>query len=84
MVSITKTQVTTYEITHIILDMMDFNECFRTIRKNYKYKGFSCFNCGREFQDEEKISVIFTKKGNKTVCRKCGQKLKEELDTKSE
>ena len=81
MPTITKTKTTTYDITNVYLDMMIFNESFRRIRKNYKYTGFSCFNCGKSFQDGEKISVIFTKKGNKTVCHECGEIFANELNT---
>ncbi|MBA1335893.1 MAG: hypothetical protein HPY66_1711 [Firmicutes bacterium] len=76
---ITKTRTTTYRISHVYLDMMVFNENFRRIRADHKYQGFECFSCGKHFQDDEKISVIFTDKGNKTVCHECGAKFKEEL-----
>ena len=82
MPSITKLKTTVYNISNVSIDMLEFNEHFRNIRKNYKYKGFSCFNCNKHFLDGDKISVIFTNKGNRTVCKECGEKFKEEIDTK--
>lgn len=69
---IIKTRTTTFKITHIALDMLVFDQRFREIRGNYRYKGFECYSCGKHFQDGEIISVAFTSKGNKTVCHECG------------
>jgi len=63
----------------VLIDMLTFNESYRQIRANYKYQGFNCYSCRKKFQDGEKISVIFTDKGNKTVCHECGLNYQREL-----
>lgn len=77
---ITKVRTTVYNITHVAIDLLTFDEQFREIRNNYRYKGFECYACNRPFKDGEKISLIFTDKGNKTVCHECGTKFKTELE----
>lgn len=62
------------------LDFAAFDETWRRIRCNRGYKGFECYSCGRHFKDGEKISVIFTNKGNKTVCNKCGTEIIGQLE----
>jgi rRNA maturation endonuclease Nob1 len=69
---IVRTRTTRYEITNVEIDFLTFNENFRRVRANRKYQGFQCFNCNHKFEDGEKMSLIFTNKGNKTVCHKCG------------
>lgn len=76
---ITKTKTTVYTIAHVLIDMLTFNESYRRIRTNFKYQGFNCYSCRKKFQDGEKISVIFTDKGNKTVCHECGLNYQREL-----
>ncbi len=80
MPEIVKTKTTRYEITNVAIDFLIFNESFRRIRGNRKYKGFQCYNCNHKFEDGEKMSLIFTNKGNKTVCRKCGDLFNKELE----
>jgi protein-arginine kinase activator protein McsA len=80
MPKITKTKTTVYNISQVGIDMMEFNERYRQIRGNMNYKGFSCYSCNKHFEDGEKISLIITDKGNRTVCHKCGMKFKDELE----
>ena len=76
-ISVTKT--TTFRITDSRPDMMKFNKTYRSVRANMKYKGFECFSCKHKFDDNEKIGIIFTRKGNKSVCNSCAIKFQEEL-----
>lgn len=76
---IIKTKTTVYNVTQVGIDFMEFSERYRQIRGKFKYKGFECYSCNKDFKDGEKISLIITNKGNKTVCRQCGMKFKEEL-----
>jgi len=76
----TITKTTRYNITQVGIDFMEFNERYRQIRGSSKYKGFECYSCNKHFEDGEKISLIFTDKGNKTVCHECGIKFKNELE----
>jgi hypothetical protein len=80
MPQITKTKTITYNITHVGIDFLVFDKQYRKIRGGFEYKGFECFSCNKSFKDGEKISLIFTDKGNKTVCYKCGTKFMEELE----
>ncbi len=77
---IVKTKTTKYIIQQIALDFMTFDEKFRNIRENYKYQGFECYACGKHFNNGDKVSVIFTDKGNKVVCHDCGVEIKNELE----
>lgn len=77
---ITRTKTTTYKITQVAIDFLEFNERFVQLRKNFKYQGFQCFNCRKKFEIGEKISLIFTGKGNKLVCKKCGTDIQEQLN----
>ena len=77
---IVRTRTTRYQVTQAAVDFLTFNEVYRRIRGNARYKGFSCFNCGKDFEDEEKLGLIITSKGNKVVCRECGLKFKRELE----
>jgi len=77
---ITKTKTTTYVITQVAIDMLTFDEHYRRIRGNFRYKGFGCYSCGKHFHDGEELSLIFTNKGNRLVCRDCGTKFKNELE----
>ncbi len=79
MPKITKTRTTVYDITHVAIDFAVFDERWRRIRGSFRYKGFKCYSCGKHFQDGELISVIFTNRGNKTVCAGCGAKFASEL-----
>jgi DNA-directed RNA polymerase subunit RPC12/RpoP len=83
MPQITKTKTTTYNITHVGIDFLTFNEQYRKIRGGFEYKGFKCYSCNKSFKDGDKISLICTDKagkGNKTVCHKCGIKFMKELE----
>jgi transcription elongation factor Elf1 len=62
------------------LDMITFDETYRTIRANHRYQGFSCYVCNKSFKDGDKISLIITDKGNKVVCHGCGVDIKHELE----
>ncbi len=77
---IVKTKTTRYEITNVAIDFLTFDENWRRIRKNRKYKGSQCYNCYTAFKDGEKMSLVFTNKGNKIVCRGCGESFKKELE----
>jgi hypothetical protein len=81
-VEITKkvTTTTKYKITQAGLDMMHFDESYRRIRGNYKYKGFECFMCKHHFEDGEKISLAITDKGNKTICHDCAVEIQKEME----
>jgi peptide subunit release factor 1 (eRF1) len=78
---IVKTRVTRYIVNQVAIDFLIFSESYRRIRGNFRYKGFECYSCGKHFEDGEKMSLIFTNKGNKVVCHKCGIRFKEELET---
>lgn len=77
---IIKTKNINYKISQVVLDCFEFNEKFKEIRSSHKYKGFKCFICNKSFEMGEKISLIITNKGNKTVCNYCAEKIKSELD----
>jgi len=77
---IIKTRTTKYIIRQIGLDMFTFNEAFRRIRGEMKYKMFECYVCNKDFKDDDKISLIITDKGNKVVCHGCGVEIKKELE----
>jgi hypothetical protein len=77
--TITKTQTTNYEILQSKGNLFTFDEKYRKIRGNYKYKGFECFACDKHFDDGEQFGLIVTNKGNKTVCNNCAEKFREEL-----
>jgi RNase P subunit RPR2 len=83
MPQIIKTRTTVYNITNVSIDFATFDETWRRIRGNYKYKGFECYSCHKPFMDGERIGVIFTNRGNKTVCRECGIKFVAELKTEA-
>jgi rRNA maturation endonuclease Nob1 len=80
MAQIIKTKTTVYNVTNVAIDFAVFDEHWRRIRGNFKYKGFECYACNKHFKDGENISVIFTDRGNKLVCRECGLKSKSELE----
>lgn len=77
---IIKTKTTKYSIKQIGLDMFTFNEAFRRIRGEMKYKMFECYVCNKDFKDGDKISLIITDKGNKAVCHDCGTEIQKELE----
>lgn len=80
MPQITKTRTTIYTITQVAIDFLTFNEKYRQIRNGLGYKGFECYACNRAFEAGEKISLVFTDKGNKVVCQECALKFKRELE----
>lgn len=84
MSKIVKTKTTTYDILQAKANLFTFNENFRNMRRNYKYQGFSCYNCNRNFKDGEKFGLIITNKGNKTVCNSCADKFSKELEKTGE
>lgn len=81
---IVKTRTTRYQVIQAMVGLLTFNEAYRRIRGNNRYKGFSCFNCGKDFEDGEKLGLIITTKGNKVVCRACGLKFKAALEKAEE
>jgi rRNA maturation endonuclease Nob1 len=80
MPEIIKTKTTVYNITNVAIDFAVFDNLWREIRGRFEYKGFECYACNKHFEDGESISLIFTNRGNKTVCRECGLKFKVELE----
>lgn len=75
-----KTTTKTYTPTAVSIDFLIYNEGYRKIRKNSKYQGFSCFNCHKNFEDNEKISlVMFNETSNKVVCRICADLILKDL-----
>ncbi len=76
---IVKTQITHYKILNVALDFLTFDERYRNVRRDNTYQGFECFNCGKYFLDGEKMSLAFTNKLNKVICRDCGVMFKSEL-----
>jgi rRNA maturation endonuclease Nob1 len=83
MPEIVKTKKTVYSIKQVAIDFAVFNERWREIRGRFRYKGFECYACNKHFQDGESIGLIFTDRGNKTVCKECGTKFKAELLTEA-
>jgi hypothetical protein len=79
----TKTTITIYEITHVVVNFSVFDETWRRIRGRFSYKGFECYNCHKHFEDGDSIGLIFTNRGNKTVCTECGIKFDAELKTEA-
>lgn len=84
MPQIIKTKTTIYNITQVAVDFLIFGNRFKEIRNKFKYKGFECYSCNKPFKDGEKVSLILTDKGNKTVCHECGQKFKKELEDETD
>ena len=80
MPQIIKTRTIVYKILGVALDAFVYNEAVRRVRNKMKRKCNKCFSCNKYFVDEEKISVIFTSKGNRVVCRECGIRFKNELN----
>ena len=58
-------------------NMFKFNEQYRRIRGNMRYKGFSCYCCKRDFEENESFGLMITDKGNKTVCNECVQNIQK-------
>ena len=83
MPEITKTRTTTYKITQVAVDFHVFDERWRNIRGEYRYKGFDCFVCHKKFEDGERIGLILSSKGNKVVCQKCATKIEEQLQAEA-
>lgn len=81
---ITRTKTTVYKVSQVALDFLEFNEAFMRVRKDFRYKGFTCFSCHKKFELGEKMSLLFTGKGNKTACHKCGAEIKEQLESARE
>lgn len=79
MPKIVKTRTNVYEINAVALGFSVFNETWKRIRGSHNYKGFECYNCNKSFNDGEEISIIFTNRGNKVVCRECAIKFQSEL-----
>jgi hypothetical protein len=77
---IQKTTTKSFKVLHVKGDILTFDERYRNIRKNMKYRGFGCFNCSRKFKDGERFGLIITDKGNKTVCNECVDKISKELE----
>lgn len=80
MPEIVKTKTTTFKVLQVGIDFLTFNESYRRIRSNFKYKGFQCYACDKNFVDGEKISLVITNRGNKVICRSCAKKFSEELE----
>lgn len=79
MPQITKTRTSVYNVLQVAVDFLTFDEKYRKIRGGCKYKGFECYACNKHFQDDEKISLLVTDRGNKTACHKCATNFKSEL-----
>jgi len=78
MTKITRTKITNYEITQVGLDMMIFDENYKRIRGNMRYRGFQCFSCGKKFKLGDKISLIMIKgETNKVICHDCAVKFQK-------
>lgn len=67
---IVKTRTTRYQVIQAMVGLLTFNEAYRRIRGNNRYKGFSCFNCGKDFEDGEKLGLTIA--GNSTLRRGLG------------
>lgn len=80
MPQIIRTRTIVYKILGVALDAFVYNEAVRRVRNKMKRKCNKCFSCNKNFADEEKISVIFTSKGNRVVCRECAIRFKNELN----
>lgn len=78
---IIKTKVTHYKVLRVLIDCMRFDEKFIKIRERFKYTGFTCFKCDRKHNIGEVVSLIFTDKGNKIVCRDCALEINRLIDT---
>lgn len=79
MPQIIKKKTTVYNIEHVNVAFSVFDETWRRIRGNFRYKGFECYACNKQFNDMDPIGLIFTNRGNKTVCQECGAKFETEL-----
>ena len=79
MTEIIKTKTTHYEVLQVRDDILTFDKQFVDIRKKYKYKGFECFNCNKHFIVGERIGLMVTNKGNKTVCNGCAKEFAKKL-----
>lgn len=84
MPTITKVKKTHFEILKVGLDFTTFDESYKNIRKNSNYKGFECFNCGRDFSLGEDISLLIMAENlNKVACRECAIKFRNKLKEES-
>lgn len=73
MTYIEKTSTRRYEVVNVSLDMFVNDAEFRRIRQGHKYQATSCFRCGHDFEDGEKMSlgIISGGAGNKMLCHAC-------------
>jgi hypothetical protein len=72
MKSFTVTVTKTYTPQWSRFPFTTYGEVFRTIRKDFRYKGDSCFKCNRHFNDNEEVGLAaFVNVGNKMMCKTC-------------
>ena len=64
----------------VAIDWATMGPKWRRIRSAMKSKLDQCFWCGHKFGDGEKMSLGFSMKGNKMLCRTCVGALKEARD----
>jgi predicted SprT family Zn-dependent metalloprotease len=76
---ITKTRTTRYKILHVDVDAFTFDEHWRRIRGESRYKGFECYACDKHFKNGDRMGLIFTDKGNRVVCQECAKEIAKEL-----
>ena len=64
-----------FEATACQLDFMQMTQRFREIRAKSRNPMDKCHWCKHSFCDGEMMALALTLKGNKTLCRECGEKL---------
>ena len=64
-----------FEATGCQLDFLQMSPRYREIRAGSRNPMDKCHWCKHPFADGEMMALALTKKGNKTLCRKCGELL---------
>ncbi len=70
----------TFVFRSVAIDWVRMGPKWRRSRGGMKNKLNSCFWCHHKFEDGEMMSLGFSMKGNKMLCRTCVGALKEARD----
>jgi len=80
MPEIVRTKTTRYAIEWVKLEFLPFDEKFRAVRQRHRSTTPSrCYICHRPFADGEMMALAGCRRGNKLICRACGETLLAEF-----
>lgn len=78
---VVRTEKTFWKAYHIVFDCFTYDSKWRRCRQGSPYKGSRCFDCAKEFEEGDSMSLIqVLNKPNRMVCRGCAESIKEALD----